>query len=79
MPACPHAPPPGKGGSPGDGPVMVPLAVAVVVVIAVVTALVLLMPAEGTRRLPTVPPSVQIRIAALLFAQVKRHAAATLH
>lgn len=78
MPACPRAPPPGKGGSPGDGPVMVPLAVAVVV-IAAVTALMLLMPAEGTRRLPTVPPSVQIRIAALLFAQVKRHAAATLH
>lgn len=61
---------------------MVPLAVAVVVVvvvIAVVTALVLLMPAEGTRCVPTVPPSVQIRIAALLFAQVKRHAAATPH
>lgn len=55
---------------------MVPLARLMVVMVVVG---VLLMPAEGTWHLPTVPPSIQVRKATLLFAQVSSHAAATPH
>lgn len=75
MPGCFSAPPSGKDGSPGDRSIMVPLA-QVMLLIAVVTVGV---PAEGIWHLLTVPPSIQVHKAALLFAQVSSHATATQH
>ena len=53
---------------------MVPLAQLTVLMMWVIVG-VLMMPAEWTWRLPAAPPSIQVRKATLLFAQVSSHAA----
>lgn len=80
MPGRPGSPtPPGKSGPPGDGAVVVvvvPLAVGPLLLLPVVVVtimLLLLLPAVGARCLSAVGPSLQLRTAALLFAQVKSH------
>lgn len=58
--------PSGEGGVPGDGSIEIPLTVGL-----------LMVPTEGTRPPPTVLPAIQVRKAALLFAQISSHAATT--
>lgn len=74
MPRSHPSPLSGKGGTTRNRSIMVPLALVMVRMIAGV----LMMPIDGARHLPTDPCSIQVCKAALLFAQVKSHAAATL-